>query len=202
MGQDGGAGKAALRRTALRARAGMSESARAAASQSVVATLEELGELAGRRTVAAYAATAKEVAIDPWIAARIAAGIGVFLPVVVGDGLALFRIAGLPDLTPGYRGVREPRPAGRRRARVDRIEAFVVPGAAFDPAGNRIGYGGGHFDRLLAGAAPGAALVGVAFEAQIVESVPTERHDVPVHTVVTESRVIRCRPVVADPGSP
>lgn len=69
-------------------------------------------------------------------------------------------------------------------------EVVVVPGLAFTARGERLGQGAGYFDRLLRDL-PHAFRVGLAFEEQIVEALPTEPHDVPMHVVVTDERVRR-----------
>ena len=70
------------------------------------------------------------------------------------------------------------------------IAAFAIPGLAFDRAGGRVGWGRGYYDATLA-AAPQALRIGLAFECQIVESVPHDPHDVRLHYVVTEAAVYR-----------
>lgn len=70
------------------------------------------------------------------------------------------------------------------------LEVIVVPGIAWDRAGYRVGFGGGYFDRLLA-AAPGALKVGLAYECQVVESVPRDGWDMAVDVVVTEAGAVR-----------
>ena len=69
---------------------------------------------------------------------------------------------------------------------------MLVPGIAFDAAGKRLGYGGGHYDRLLPLLPPAAARVAGAFEAQIVERVPAAPHDIGVDCIVTERRTLAC----------
>ena len=73
---------------------------------------------------------------------------------------------------------------------LDEVDLAVVPGVAFDAKGNRLGRGGGFYDRLLAGfSAPKA---GLAFQLQVVSKVPVEKdHDVPMDLVVTEKQIIR-----------
>ncbi len=68
---------------------------------------------------------------------------------------------------------------------------WLIPGVAFDLRGNRLGRGGGYYDRLLAGAE--GTRVGVAFEWQLVQEIPTAGHDVRVHGIVTEKRWLDCR---------
>jgi len=95
------------------------------------------------------------------------------------------------DVEPGYRGIPEPR-ADRPAIPLDRIHWVLVPGIAFDPAGKRLGYGGGYYDRLLPLLPPAAERVAGAFEAQIVERVPAARHDIGVDCIVTERRMLAC----------
>jgi 5-formyltetrahydrofolate cyclo-ligase len=68
----------------------------------------------------------------------------------------------------------------------------LVPGLVFDPGGNRLGWGGGYYDRFLAGKGRALPSIGLAFEAQIAEKVPVQDHDIPVAWIVTEARVLNC----------
>ena len=65
------------------------------------------------------------------------------------------------------------------------LDAVVVPLVAFDDGGNRLGYGGGNYDRLLPALRDDAVVAGVAFEEQRVEAVPVEPHDRPLPRIVT-----------------
>jgi 5-formyltetrahydrofolate cyclo-ligase len=186
--------KAALRSAVLAARAAVPTEQRALASAVIRRRLEVLPELRRARAVLAYAAFGAEVDLDPWLGTLLAAGAGVFLPWVDGSRLGIARVCDLEaDLVPGWRGVREPRAIGRRPARPDRIDAVVAPGVAFDCFGHRLGYGGGHFDWLLTMLRPQTPVIGVAFEVQIVDTVPTAAHDRRVDVVVTERAVYRGR---------
>jgi len=82
-----------------------------------------------------------------------------------------------------------PAPAGPTVAPSDVGIAFV-PGRAFDRHGTRLGRGGGHLDRLLAGLPPSCLRVGVGFDTQLVASIPREEHDFTVHAVITPTRWI------------
>jgi 5-formyltetrahydrofolate cyclo-ligase len=84
------------------------------------------------------------------------------------------------------RGFREPAVDAEVASAIDLI---VVPGLAFDPAGNRIGYGAGLYDRALA-AFSASMTVGVAFDFQIVMEIPRGDHDVAVSMIVTDKRVL------------
>ncbi len=92
-------------------------------------------------------------------------------------------------LVRGRLGVLEPSPEVER-AELAEGDLLIVPGVAFTHAGERLGRGGGHYDRLLA-EARAAASIGVAFDIQIVREVPMEPHDRRVDWVVTENGIWR-----------
>ena len=75
--------------------------------------------------------------------------------------------------------------------RLDELDVIIVPGAAFDARGNRLGYGAGFYDKLLS--AFKKLTIAVAFEEQIVPKVPADPHDVPVQKIVTEKRIIEAK---------
>lgn len=90
---------------------------------------------------------------------------------------------GMEGLEPGAFGVQEPS-AALPRVPWERLDLILVPGLAFDRLGRRLGRGRGYYDRIL-GLASSARRWGVAFDCQIVETVPSEPHDLNVHTLVT-----------------
>lgn len=72
------------------------------------------------------------------------------------------------------------------------IDLILAPGVAFDEKGNRLGQGGGYYDRFLAKCNKNATLVGVAYEFQMVDQVPIGRYDKPMHYVVYRGNVVCC----------
>ncbi len=94
------------------------------------------------------------------------------------------------DLVPGAFGVREPDVDRCPELPAGAFDVVVVPGMAFTPSGERLGKGGGYYDRLLSDPDLRALTIGVCFECQIVEMLPLEAHDHAVDRVVTEARVI------------
>lgn len=107
------------------------------------------------------------------------------LPLVVGDDLVLkeYRPG---SLVPGYKGIMEPREDAPSVEASD-IELVIVPGVAFDASGRRLGRGKGYYDRLLPRLH--CPKVGLAFDWQIVGSVPVDEWDVPLDRVVSSTTV-------------
>jgi 5-formyltetrahydrofolate cyclo-ligase len=184
------AAKALLRRRLGAVRQAIPDAERTRSSRLVIGRLLSVPELAGRGTVAAFAPLGTEVAVEGALATLIARGWRLALPRVEGDDVALGRVRSLDALVPGWRGVREPAPDADP---VDpgELDVAIVPGLAFDRRGARLGYGGGHLDRLLARRRPGAPVIAVAFGVQLVDRVPVEAHDVRIDVIVTEDEVIR-----------
>ena len=120
----------------------------------------------------------------------LAAGKRVVLPKVKGKELGLFEIKNFDrDISSGAWGIPEPResaPAG-----LAEVDVVIVPGAAFDEQGNRLGYGAGFYDKLLSEFKK--PTIALAFEEQIAPKVPADPHDVPVKKIVTEKRIINAR---------
>jgi 5-formyltetrahydrofolate cyclo-ligase len=180
--------KAALRRAARLARDELSATDRTVASAAAEERLWRLPELRSVRTVALYAAHRGEVDLTG-LASRLGQrGVRTLLPRVRGDALELVAANLGSPLSPGYRGICEPRGPAIDPEVVDTI---VVPGVAFDPTGGRLGQGGGHYDRLLAELPSDTTRIGVGFACQLVPSVPREPHDLALDVIVTDRATYR-----------
>lgn len=91
--------------------------------------------------------------------------------------------------TPGPYGILQPA-AELPLADLTRHCVVLVPGSVFDRQGNRLGWGGGHYDRWLAGPGKGLATVGLAFHEQLVDELPAQAHDVPMDWVLTDTETV------------
>lgn len=77
-------------------------------------------------------------------------------------------------------------------ADLSRPSVVIVPGVGFDRRGNRLGFGGGYYDRWLAGDGKGLPTVALAYHEQMVDAIPVRIHDVPVQFVITDRESIDC----------
>lgn len=135
-------------------------------------------KLTGHQTIMAYWPLADEVDIRPLIQRLASEGSTILLPRVVDDQtMELYRFTSTTDLTEGAFHIMEP--TGVPYPSDSPIDVALIPGVAFDAAGNRLGRGRGYYDRFLAVHRPNR-LIGVCFPFQHVATVPTSIHDIAV----------------------
>lgn len=187
-------------RREVRARIGrMTDAARGTASRAVCERLIALPEWERAQTVLLYHAMPDEVDLTAAIEASLTSGKRLFLPRVSDRTVVFHRItdrAALTGLVPHGYGMLEPLAAEPRwEAETDQT-LLACPGRAFDREGNRLGRGGGFYDRFLADSAAAGALstmsvVGVAYETQFMAAVPSTPTDHRIDLLVTEQRTRR-----------
>ncbi len=107
-------------------------------------------------------------------------------PRVRDSELDFLRVDSPAELMPARWGLREPRFLPERMVAISEIDVLLVPGIAFTRRGDRLGRGGGFYDRMLARPDLRAATIGVCFELQILKELPIESHDERVGMVITE----------------
>ncbi len=135
-----------------------------------------------------------EIDTRPLIADALARGKRVALPRVdpLSKNLRLFSIDTDSVFERSKWGIDEPLLTASPVA-VCELDFVLVPGLAFDAAGNRLGYGRGYYDRLLAGLSPGATRMSMAFACQIVAVVPTSPTDEKIDLLVSAASTTRMR---------
>lgn len=180
-----------IRKQVLAARSRLSPDERRSKSGEIERRLFGLPEFRTKAPVLFFASFQSEVETHFMVRRALAEGRRVALPKVQGRSLALLEIRNFDaEVSPGAWGIPEP-DLGEPVGPAD-LGLIIVPGAVFDEQGNRIGYGAGFYDRLLA--SYGGPTVALAFELQVVPAVPAEPHDVPVQKIVTEKRIIEVNP--------
>ena len=113
----------------------------------------------------------------------------VFVPRVSGKDMEFYEISDISELNPGYRGIYEPDINGKEPD-YSRTGFMCMPGLAFDKSHNRIGYGGGFYDRYLS-VENKLYKAALAYEAQLLESIPAQDGDVRPDMIVTEENIYR-----------
>jgi 5-formyltetrahydrofolate cyclo-ligase len=142
--------------------------------------------------VLAFRSLTREVQTDALLDAALREEKQLGLPRLVAGELRFHRVANVSlDLTRGSYGIEEPKPELPEITLRTRIIA-LVPGLAFTASGARLGRGGGYYDRFLQAYGHAVTAVGLCFDLQLREELPTEEGDMAVDYVVTESGVVRC----------
>ncbi|MDR3852963.1 MAG: 5-formyltetrahydrofolate cyclo-ligase [Collinsella sp.] len=195
--------KAELRRTVIARRNAIDLDVRAAKSAVVCARLVELMEssdTAGQRTVAVYAAMGSEVDPAAFAAAAVARGWRVAYPCMLSatDAMACgqrmcMRAVAAGDASSAPFIAHPTRTFASVDIDSDRfpivpaeaLDMVVVPLVAFDRAGARLGYGGGCYDRYLPTLSPACQIIGIAFDEQRVDHIPTDAHDLPLPHIIS-----------------
>jgi 5-formyltetrahydrofolate cyclo-ligase len=181
-----------LRAAALAARNALSSEHRAAAAQAIAMRGLPV-EIEPGTVIAGYSSIRSEIDPAPLMQKLAARGARLALPMITARGQALkFRAWTAGDkLQRGPLGILEPPP--------DAAELFpdimLVPLAAFDRFGHRIGYGAGHYDRTLASLRDAKKIIaiGIAFSAQEIPVIPASAHDARLDLVLTEDEAIDFR---------
>ena len=177
--------KAVLRKRLLAARSALDADQRRDAGRLIRDALLDLPALQMAGTVAAYYSVGTEPDTRGLVYALWKRGTYVLLPLLLPDGdLDWASYEGPDSLVPGPRGLAEPGEPPRGAGTVARADVVLAPALAVDPAGNRLGRGGGSYDRALARVGPLVPLIALVYDAELLSHVPAEPHDTPVRAAV------------------
>lgn len=188
-----------LRRRMRRRRRALSEAEQYRAARQLQRIAVRSGLLGRRRNIAFYLPAGGEIDVLPLLQRAHSMGRRCFLPVL--DPMTRERLWFMP-WRPGERllgnrfGIGEPALGAHRRVAASKLDLILMPLVAFDDRGNRLGMGGGYYDRSLAFLARRRrwrrpTLCGVAHDFQRVAALPAEPWDVPLDACVTERRLLR-----------
>jgi 5-formyltetrahydrofolate cyclo-ligase len=135
--------------------------------------------------LAVYLASPGEINIDHYINCMIREGVEVVAPRWNGKTYDLAKLKGLDEknLRRGPMGIREACDADFVEPK--EVYAWIIPGLAFTREGKRLGYGGGWYDRLLAKSNHLSTKIAVAHTFQVVNDIPTEKHDIRLNRIIT-----------------
>ena len=161
---------------------------RAMTEAEIVARSAKLGELfaaseayKNAKTIYGYLPYNQEDRTVPMLERALKDGKRVAVPKCYGEEMRFIYLDDLTKVAKGYAGI--PEPIADEPVADDETALVLMPGLAFDPKGHRIGYGGGFYDKFLA-AEPNHPTLALCYEFQMLPSLETEEHDIPVDCVL------------------
>lgn len=158
------------------------------ASQGIFELLKDFVPYRNARCIMAYVACRGEMSLAPVIGDILASGRVLALPRCEAPGvMTARRVKALSELKAGAFGLMEPDEACEILAPQE-IDLILLPGTAFDRKGNRLGQGGGYYDRFLPKTK--ALRIGVCHKQALLECVPGDAHDMRMDAVITPEKII------------
>jgi 5-formyltetrahydrofolate cyclo-ligase len=185
--------KSEIRRHALEIRDNISAESRLLKDIEIAERFQSLYIYQVSQTIMFFTSFKSEVNTFFLIDCALSQGKQVIVPKVLRDEkrLILFEIKDiLKDLKSGYMGILEPDFPITQSFNSNNLDIIVMPGAAFDLNKNRLGYGGGYYDRLISEITNRPKLIALAYHEQIIGKVPVETHDIRVDMIITDSAII------------
>lgn len=184
--------KKQIRKQAVAARAALTGDQRRAKSLIIAEKLFASPAWNRAQIVCVYVWFKNEVQTDAILDQAWQEGKTVAVPFCCNDQpekIRLYRLDNRSPLEPGAFGILEPAESWRNQpgscVAESQIDLYVVPGVGFDGQNNRIGWGGGYYDRLLS-RSPNAAKVALAFRCQLFDCVPVGEFDIPLDQIITD----------------
>ena len=173
----------------------LSQKARDAAAEGIRIQLDALVDRLGARSISCFLSTPTEPGTRDFVAGAVARGIRVLLPITRKDGL-LDWIVATPDgdITEGMFGLPEPVGEVLGPIAVNDVDLLVIPAAAVDRSGMRLGWGRGYFDKTIGSMERCPPVYAVVFDSEVVDEVPSDRLDEPVTGVVTPTQTLTLAP--------
>ena len=177
--------KQRLRRTMRALEHQLSDKYKAASSRSICAHLLAMPEYQAASAVFCFVGTDHEIDTRPILAHALAAGKRLSVPRCTGPGIMELRqLRSLEELSPGAYGIPEP-PESAPVMNPDDVDLAILPCLTCSHLGQRLGQGGGYYDRFLSTYRGGTVLL--CREKLIREEIPLEPHDYPIPWVLTET---------------
>jgi 5-formyltetrahydrofolate cyclo-ligase len=158
-------------------------------SRKVQEKLLSSNEYQNSKVVMAYVSLPTEVDTQEIIKETLERGKKLAVPSIdtVSQTMVATELTSIDDLAEGHFGIKEPKDGPAGAIKPEEIDLIVVPGRAFDKKNMRLGRGKGYYDKFLANKdLSSAKTIGLAFEFQVIDSLPSDPHDVPVYRVITE----------------
>lgn len=183
--------KRALRADLRERRGLLSDSQRAAAAHLIGERLDALVESLDARSISCFLSTMSEPGTREFVSRAVRRGIRVLLPITRSDGLLDWAVATDDgEIAEGLYGLPEPTGEVLGPIAVNDVDLMIVPAAAVDRTGMRMGWGRGYFDKTIGSMEKCPPVYAVIYDSEILDSLPREVHDQPVNGVVTPTQTL------------
>lgn len=179
-----------LRREVAKRIAALTPADRMLASRDICKALVAMPQVKSARQILCYSAMPDEVDLWPAIELFALDDKGIYLPRCKGNDIECVRFESQGQLAASGFGIMEPSVGEIANPSV--LDLVLAPARAFDLNGRRLGRGASFYDRFFSAENFKVLKCGVAFDFQIFDSIPAEKHDIPVDVIVTEKRIISC----------
>lgn len=187
--------KRALRAELRERRQLLSESQRDALDSALTVRLDELVDSLGARSISCFLSTTTEPGTRDFVRAAVRRGIRVLLPVTRADGLLDWAVATDDDeIAEGLFGLPEPTGELLGPIAVNDVDLMIIPAAAVDRGGMRMGWGRGYFDKTIGSMEKCPPVYAVIYDSEVLDLLPREVHDQPVTGVVTPTQTLLLSP--------
>jgi 5-formyltetrahydrofolate cyclo-ligase len=182
--------KRALRMELRERRRNLTSSERDAATDGLTRNLIELATTHRAKSLACYLSATDEPSTRPFLQWANRNNLRVLFPVSREDGLLDWIVSRAEEETEGLFGMPEPIGEVLGPIAINQVDLIIVPAAAVDERGMRMGWGRGYFDKTLGSMEACPPVYAVVFDSEFVDSVPREVHDQPVNGIVTPTRIL------------
>ncbi|OAN38861.1 5-formyltetrahydrofolate cyclo-ligase [Microbacterium sp. H83] len=187
--------KRALRAELRERRQLLSESQREDASAAIAQRLDDLVESVGARSISCFLSTSTEPDTREFVTAAVRRGIRVLLPVTRADGLLDWAVATDDgEIAEGLFGLPEPTGEVLGPIAVNDVDLMIIPAAAVDRSGMRMGWGRGYFDKTIGSMEKCPPVYAVIYDSEVLDVLPREVHDQPVTGAVTPTQTLLLSP--------
>lgn len=183
--------KRALRAELRERRQLLSDAQREAAAAAIGERLDELVDSLGARSISCFLSTTTEPGTREFVTRAVHRGIRVLLPITRADGLLDWAIATDDgEVAEGLYGLPEPTGEVLSPIAVNDVDLMIIPAAAVDRTGMRMGWGRGYFDKTIGSMQKCPPVYAVVYDSEVLDSLPREVHDQPVTGVVTPTQTL------------
>jgi len=187
--------KRALRAELRERRQLLSDAQREAAASGIATQLDALVKEHGARSVSCFLSTRTEPETRIFVRDAVARGIRVLLPITRADGLLDWAVADdTEETSEGLHGLPEPTGEVLGPIAVNDVDLMIIPAAAIDRTGTRLGWGRGYFDKTIGSMEKCPPVYAVIYDSEVLDSLPREVHDQPVDGIVTPTQTITLSP--------